>query len=183
MDNIVVYSSLLEKYRQRVRQDLAKLQEAALYLKLLKCEFEIQWISIVSFIVSLEEVEIGLDWVCTIVKWPEPTHHHDIQVFFSCANLYWHFISSFSCLAKQMTDMLKGGKNSCCLGPFLPTPVMELSFVKLGDTFIKAPMLACFIPSGPIHFESDASSFALADIILQQQDEVCSNAEGDVRSS
>jgi hypothetical protein len=42
LDNIIVYSNLLEDHREHVRLVFAKLQEAGLYLKLLKCELEMQ---------------------------------------------------------------------------------------------------------------------------------------------
>jgi hypothetical protein len=52
LDNIVVYSNMLEEHREHVQLILAKLQEAGLYLKLSKSEFEMQWINFVGFIVK-----------------------------------------------------------------------------------------------------------------------------------
>jgi hypothetical protein len=66
LDDIVVYSNSLEEHREHVRLVLAKLQEAGLYLKLSKCEFEMQPISFVGFIVTPEGVEIEPDRVRTI---------------------------------------------------------------------------------------------------------------------
>jgi uncharacterized membrane protein YukC len=56
LDDIVVYSNLLEEHQEHVRLVLAKLREARLYLKLSKCKFEVQRISFVGFIVTLEGV-------------------------------------------------------------------------------------------------------------------------------
>jgi hypothetical protein len=66
-----------------------------------------QWIRFVEFIVTPRGVEMELDRVCKISVWPEPTCHCDIQVFLSFANFYRCFISSFLCLTKLMTNMLK----------------------------------------------------------------------------
>jgi hypothetical protein len=82
-----------------------------------------------------------------------------------------------------MTDMLKEGRNSCFLGPFLPIPAMKPSFARLYDAFTKAPVLAPFDPAKPIHFETDASGFAIIGIISQQHDKVYGVAEGAVRSA
>jgi hypothetical protein len=41
LDDIVVYSNLVEEYREDVQLVFAKLQEASLYLKLSKCKIEI----------------------------------------------------------------------------------------------------------------------------------------------
>ena len=178
LDNIVVYSNSLEEHRKHVWLVLAKLQEAGLYLKLSKCKFEMQQISFVGFIVTPEGVEMELDRVWTIPQWPEPASHRDIQVFLGFANFYRRFISSFSRLAKPMTDMLKGGRNGRFSGPFLPTPAMKRSFADLRDAFTKAPVLAHFDPARPIRLETDASGFAIAGIISQQQDEACEAADG-----
>jgi hypothetical protein len=78
LDNIIIYSNSLEEHREHVRLILTKLQEAGLYLKLSKCEFEMQWISFIGFIITQEGVEIELDRVRTIAEWPEPTCHRDI---------------------------------------------------------------------------------------------------------
>jgi hypothetical protein len=181
LDNIVVYLNSLEEHQEHVRLVLAKLQEAGLYLKLSKCKFEVQWISFVGFIVMPEGVEMEPDRVCTIAEWPEPASHRDIQVFLSFANFYRRFISSFSRLAKPMTDMLKGGRNGRFSGPFLPIPAMKQSFAELRANFMKASVLAHFDLARPIHLETDASGFAIAGIILQQQDKVRSGAEGAAR--
>ncbi len=128
LDDIVVYSNSLEEHREHLRLIVAKLQEAGLYLKMSKCEFEMQRISFVGFIVTPEGVEMEPDRVRTIAEWPEPASHRDIQVFLSFANFYRRFISSFSRIAKPMTNMLKGGKNGRFSGPFLPTLAMIQSF-------------------------------------------------------
>ncbi len=107
------------------------------------------------------------DRVRTIAEWPEPTCHHDIQVLLGFAYLNRRFISIFSCLAKPMTDMLNGGKNSLFSGLFLPTPAMKWSFVELCNSFTEAPVLADIDAAKSIRLMINASGFAIAVIILQ----------------
>jgi hypothetical protein len=95
LDNIVIYLNLLEEHREHVWLILAKLQKVGLYMKLSKCEFEMQWISFIEFIIMLEGVGMELDRVRTIREWPEPTCHCNIQVILCFTNFYWCFISSF----------------------------------------------------------------------------------------
>jgi hypothetical protein len=123
------------------------------------------------------------DRVRTIAEWPEPASHRNIEVFLGFANFYRRFINSFSWLAKPMIDMLKGRRNGCFLGPFLPTPAMKRSFAELQDVFMKVPVLAHFDLARPICLEMDALGFAIAGIILQQRDEVRSSAEGTARGA
>ncbi len=181
LEDIVVYLNLLQEHKEHVRLVLTKLQEAGLYLKLSKCEFEMQRISFVRFIIMPEGVEMEPDRVCTMAEWPEPACLCDNQVFHSFANFCRRFISSFMYLVKPMTDMLKGGKNGRFSETFLPTPAMKWSFAELRDAFTKVPVLAHFDPARPIHLKTDTLGFAIAGIILQQQDEVCGSAEVTVR--
>jgi hypothetical protein len=75
------------------------------------------------------------DRVWTIAEWPEHESLRDIQVFLSFTNFYGQFISTFSKIAKLMTDMLKGGKNGRFTSLFVPTPVMKQSFQQLRKAF------------------------------------------------
>ncbi len=111
LDDIVVYSNSLKKHREHVLLVFAKLQEAGLYLKLSKYEFEMQHVSFVDFIDTPEGVQIELERVRTIAKWSEPASLCNIKVFLGFVNFYRHFISSFSHIAKLMIDMLNRGKN------------------------------------------------------------------------
>lgn len=175
---------MLEQHREHVWLDLAKLQEAGLYLNLFQCKSEKQKISFVSIIVTQAVVKfkMELDKVQTIAEWPEHASHCNIQVFFGLANLYRRFISSFWCLPKPMTNMLRSGKNGHVLGPFIPTPAMKQSFADLCDAFTKALVLAHYHSVKLICFEMDASSFAIASIISQQQDNVCKGGDGTVHA-
>jgi hypothetical protein len=57
---------------------------------------------------------------------------------------------------------------------------MKQSFAELCDSFTKAPVLAHFVPAKSINLATNASGFAIAGIILQQQDEVRDTAKGTV---
>jgi hypothetical protein len=71
-----------------------------------------------------------------------------------------------------MTDMLKGGKNSCFLGSFVPTSAMKQSLAERCDAFTRSSILAYFKPAWPSNLKTDALGYAITGIILQQQDKV-----------
>jgi hypothetical protein len=73
-----------------------------------------------------------------------------------------------------------GGKNNQFLGTSLPTPAMKQSLAELCNFFTKAPVLAHFNTAKPVCLKTNASRFATAGIVLQQQDEVSGDAEGTV---
>ncbi len=116
------------------------------------------------------------DKVCTIVEWPKPSCCCDIQVFYSFANFFRRFISSFLHLTKPMTDMPKEEKNSHFVGPFLPSQAIKQSLEELCDSFTRAPVLTQFDPAMSICLEPNASGFTITGITLQQQVKVCGSA-------
>ncbi len=111
---------MLEEHEEHARLVLTKLQEACLYLKLSKCEFNMQRISFVGFVITPDGVGMELERVRIIEEWPEPLCHRDIQVFLTFANFYCRFISAFSKIAKPMTDLLKGSGMVASMAPSYP---------------------------------------------------------------
>ncbi len=130
-----------------------------------------------------EGVKIEPDRVQIILEKLKPASHRNVQVFLSFANLYKHFISSFLLLSEPMADILKGGKNLCFSGPFIPTLAMRQSSAQLREAFTKTPVLAHFDLAKPISLETDASEFAIVGIILQQQDNVCVSTDSVARGA
>jgi hypothetical protein len=138
-------------------------------------------ISFVGFIVTPKGVKIAPDEVWINAGWPEPVSHCNIKVFPSFIYSYRRFISSFSCITKLMTDMLKGGNYSNSLWPFLFTPTIILSFAELCNSFTKTSVLADFDPARPICLGTDHYYFAIAGIISQQPENTCNGAEDSTR--
>jgi hypothetical protein len=104
-DKNVVYSYSLEEHREHVWLILVKLQEAGHYLKFSKCEFKMQRISFVKFIVMRVGIETELNRVGMIAEWPKLSCHCSTQVFLGFTNFYRRFLSSYSRLMKPITDM------------------------------------------------------------------------------
>ena len=96
LDNIVIFSERKEDYNNHMHLILQKFCEFNLYVKLLKCIFDVVGIEFLRFIVSLNGVIMNLEKVKTIAKWPESQSFRDIQVFNGFANFYCRFIDGFS---------------------------------------------------------------------------------------
>jgi hypothetical protein len=131
LNDIVVYSNTQEVHTQHVRAVLEKLHDAGLYFKPSKCGFNAQRIGYVGFVVTPDRVEMELDCIRTISKWPMPASSHDYQVFLGFTNFYRRFIENVLKITNHMTDLLKDGKNWSLPGPFRKTPKMERAFHRL----------------------------------------------------
>jgi len=73
LDNILIYSENKVDHIKHVLTVLEKLAEAALYVKLEKCDFYKTSIEFLGFIVSIEGVSIDSLKVDTIRSWLTPT--------------------------------------------------------------------------------------------------------------
>ena len=58
LDDLLIYSNTLKEHKQHVGLIVQYLQDAGLYLKLSKCEFHIQKISFLGYIISLKGISM-----------------------------------------------------------------------------------------------------------------------------
>lgn len=88
LDNILVFSNTLKEHYGHVHQVLQKLHEAKLQVKLEKCQFHVQTVKFLSYIISPTSIAMDPTKVEAIVSWPRPTCVCDIQVFLGFSNFY-----------------------------------------------------------------------------------------------
>lgn len=171
LDDIVIYSTIVEEHANDVRKVLDRLRRFSLYVKLSKCFFSTQEIPLLGFIVSVKGVSMDMRRVKTITEWPPPDSYLEIQVFVGFANFYRRFIFRFSVVIAPMTDLLKGMVKGKKTGPFKLTPDAEHAFRMLQECFTKAPLLRHFDPGRMSQVETDASGNGLSGILSQPGDE------------
>ena len=89
---------------------LEKLRKYNLHVKLSKCLSDKSEIEYLGFILTLTCIRIDPSRITTIINWPEPKIHRDVQVFLGFANFYRRFIDGFSRIVTTLNTLLKGGK-------------------------------------------------------------------------
>src|SRR4030095_7025515 len=164
IDDILIYSNTLEEHILHVRQVLKKLLEHGLYVKLEKCQFSVQEISFLGFVISPQGISMDPDRISTISDWPIPRSVTDIQVFLGFANFYRRFIDGYSRVVVPITSLLKKGKQ------FEWSYGAQEAFDRLKQLFISAPILRHFAPNLQSTLFTDSSGFALSGIICQPHD-------------
>jgi hypothetical protein len=79
---------------------------------LAKCEFNIEKIEFLGFVVSPGSIEIEASRIIAIREWPAPKNSiREVQVFLGFTNFYRKFIYRYSRIVKGLTDLLKTGRN------------------------------------------------------------------------
>ena len=107
LDDILIYSKTLEEHVTHVRKVLEKLLEWELYASLEKCEFHVQQVEFLDYVISPEGVSMEKDKVSTIMDWPSPKSVHNIQVLLGFTNFYRRFIQAYSCVVLPITSLLR----------------------------------------------------------------------------
>ena len=166
LDDIMIYSTTLAEHQEHVKQVLRKLEKWGLYAKLSKCQFHVDRVSFLGFIVTPTGVEMDPERVESIADWPEPRSVKDVQVFLGLANFYRRFIRNFAAVAKPLNDLTKKQGNR-----FEFAAVAQRAFQTLQDEFQKAPLLIHFDPEKSIEIHTDASDFAMGAILLQRSED------------
>jgi Reverse transcriptase (RNA-dependent DNA polymerase) len=106
-NDILVYGNTREQVVKRTREVLQHLRKAGLFIRLHKCQFHVQEVSFLGFIISNGKVKMEPERVSAIQEWPEPTKPREIQEFLGFANFYRRFVRNYSQIAKGLTDLLK----------------------------------------------------------------------------
>jgi transposase InsO family protein len=161
LDDILIYSDTLEEHYEHVRSVLKRLQDADLQVKLEKCQFHVQKVEFLGFVISPDGISMDPAKVESIVSWPTPKSVRDIQVFLGFANFYRRFIKNFSSVVAPITRLLKKDV------PFDWDPQAQNAFDTLRKAFTSEPVLGHFDPAKPCYLEPDASKSALGAVCSQ----------------
>ena len=107
LDDILIYSRLVEEHWGHLQHALDKLRQTKLYGRLHKCEFLKDKVDYLGFEVGHDGIRTSPEKVRAILDWPRPQLVHDVRSFLGLASYYRKFIKGFSQLAKPMTDLTR----------------------------------------------------------------------------
>ena len=111
LNNILIYSEILNQHYKHIKKVLEKLQKFQLYISLKKCEFSTQKVKFLRFIISIISIVMNLCRVEIIWDWSTLKIFCEVQVFLDFVNFYKHFIKHYLCIAESLTDLIKSSKN------------------------------------------------------------------------
>ena len=97
-----------------------------------------------------------------IAEWPTPTSITEVRQFLGFTNYFRRFVDHYSSIAKPLEEI--EGKNA----PFSWNSNRQDAFVALRQALVTAPVLKIPDVSRPFRVVTDASDFAIAGVLLQQ---------------
>jgi hypothetical protein len=110
IDDILIYSKSESDHEEHLRLVLQKLRDNQLYAKYSKCEFWIDKVPFLGYIISNGGIAVDPTKVKEIMEWRVPTTVTEVWSFLGLAGYYRRFIEGFSKIAKSMTSLLQKGR-------------------------------------------------------------------------
>jgi len=168
LDDILIYSDDITQHWNYIKEVLKQLHKSELYTKAEKCEFHLDSMEYLGYVLSPPGLTMSDTKVKTIQEWPEPKKIKDIQSFLGFANFYRYFIFNYSDIVIPLIYLTR--KNT--LWNF--DNEYRMAFNTLKQAFTSAPILMHWVPDVQLVMESDASDYALAAIfsIMTKDNEI-----------
>jgi hypothetical protein len=107
LDDILIWSTTLDKHQKIVHKVLCHLEEYDLYLQPEKCKFEQSHIDYLGLVISPSKVSMDPVKVQAVKDWTPPTKLKEVRSFIGFANFYQHFIKDFSKICWPLHDLIK----------------------------------------------------------------------------
>jgi len=165
MDDFSIYSETEEEHIQLVLEVLRPLKENNLAIAPDKCVWHASGVEFLGYIISSEGIDMGLDEIETILKWPKLECKQDVQMVLGFANFYRRLFEGFARKMKPITYLLRNGV------PYEWSHECAKAFQNFKDQVTRAPILKHFEPMRQIVVETDASNFTIGMVLSQVIDE------------
>ncbi len=173
LDDIIVFSSSVQKHLQRLRTVLGRLGAEGLKVKLGKCAFFREKVRYLGHVISGQGVATDPSKIEAVAQWPRPGTVAELRTFLGFVSYYRHFVEGFARLAaplhKIVAELTRGkiGKHSPELAAKWSSQ-FEDAFQTLKCMLTTAPVLAYADFSRPFVLEVDASYAGLGAVLSQE---------------
>lgn len=108
LDDIIIFSDILEEHERRLLHVLGRLKEYGLKLSPEKCRFCQTFVKYLGHVVTERGVETDPAKIESLKSWPIPTNLKELRSFLGFAGYYRWFIKDYSSLVKPLNDLTKG---------------------------------------------------------------------------
>ncbi|XP_074337579.1 putative mitochondrial protein AtMg00860 [Apium graveolens] len=160
IDDILVYSKSVEVHEEHLRVVLEILGNNKLYAKYRKCEFCLDQVAFLGYIVSAVRIKVDPAKVEAITNWPRPSTATEVRSFLGLAGYYHRFVEGFSTIAMPLTQLTRKSNK------FIWTDECETSFQELKKRLVTSAVLTLPSRLGSYVIYSDASKKGLGCVLM-----------------
>ncbi|KAM4056428.1 reverse transcriptase (RNA-dependent DNA polymerase) [Hirsutella rhossiliensis] len=164
LDDVLIYSSGSKAdHEAKVRRVLQALADAGLHLDPAKCEFSVQEVKYLGFIVNAGKgIACDPEKQRAIREWEALTTVKGVRSFLGFANYYRIFIPDYAKITQPLDALLKKGT------AFRWRRAENEAFQQLKRRFCESPVLKQWDPSLLTFLETDCSGYALGGVLSQE---------------
>ena len=166
IDDIVVFSNSVEEHVEHVKQVLQELTRYSLKLKIEKCSFCSEKISLLGHIISHAGIQIDSEKCMQAINWNRPETGNQMQSFLGLTNYFRDFIPNYAHITAPLDDLRKVD----VISDELWTEKHETAFTNLKKSLLAAPILSYPDYSKPFSIASDASNNGIGAMLFQEYD-------------
>lgn len=165
IDDILIPSESVQENLQTLKEVLLLLKQYNFELNLTKCLFLKTSIEYLGYTLSPSKISISDRHIEAVRNFSQPKNVHQIQRFLGLTNYFRKFIKNYAFKAKPLSNLLRKSIkfkfDDSCIN----------AFENLKKELTAYPVLRLYTPHAETELHTDASSQALAGILLQKQPE------------
>lgn len=165
IDDILIYSATVEEHQELVKWVLGRLCEEGYYANPDKCAFFQREISFLGHIISEQGISVQQHKIKAVREWPRPETKKQVRGFLGLTGYYRKFVLDYSRIALPLTELTKDKT------PFHWGSQQQEAFDTLKERLTEAEVLAHPNPSKQYILNTDASGFAIAAVLSQEQED------------
>ncbi|XP_063379687.1 uncharacterized protein K02A2.6-like [Cydia fagiglandana] len=161
LDDILITSKTIQEHNQHIQEVLHILQSNGLKVRKDKCEFFVDEVKYLGFIINKDGVRVDTDKVAPIIRMSPPTNVSELRSFLGMVNFYGKFIKHLSDILVPLYELLRKGKHWMWGG-------------RQNDSFIRVKKALCSVEA-LVHYDMrlpclvtcDASGHGIAAVLAQ----------------
>jgi hypothetical protein len=165
IDDIVVYSDIVEEHQIHLQIMFERLKVHGLRLHPRKCKFFQESVEYLGHVIYPGGLGVQQAKVEAITRIPHPTNVSRVRAFMGLVNYYYMYVKGFSLMAKPLNMLLKLDQE------WQWGNEQERTFVELKARLVVAPILRRPIRGCPFQLHIDWSMLGLRMMLTQCDDE------------